>query len=105
MDERIRLAAKVFALSLLIAGLLVPTCAIGGLILYTLLDPLLPADDLASMGLFFFPFVGFGLPGVVAASRFTLLRKRHGLQVALYGNAVLLGTMGFAGFWVGAMGI
>ena len=105
MNEGIRLGVKVIGLSVLVAGFLIPACGFGGFLLYLILEPLMPADDLASIMLFFLPFLVLGLPSVIAGARLTLLHRRSDLQVGLYGTAFLLGALGFAGFWVGAMGI
>ena len=105
MNIDIPFVAKTLALSILVCLGMLVVCTVSGLFLYIALDPHMRADSLSSFALFFFPFVFVGVPLVIAASRLVLHRRRVGLVSLFLGITFLFGTLGFAGFMVGAMGI
>ena len=96
---------KTVALSLLAGFLLFVTTGFLGLLLYIVLDPRMPADDLASFGLFFLPSIVLGLPSLVITGGFAIQGRLPALPLVLLGVSVVFAILGFAGFWVGAMGI
>jgi hypothetical protein len=99
------LALKTLGLTLISAVAAIPSSGIAGFFLYIPLIEVLPPDTLAAFTLVFFPFAILGLPMLLLASRFALLKVRMRTCMALWLSTFLLGTLGFAGFWVGAMGI
>ncbi len=105
MQERIFFVLKVVGLGALLGVALTFTSGACGLFLYTVLDSRMSADQLATFSRFLLPALVIGGPSVFVMSRLLLLRRHGTVQAALAGATVLLGTLGFAGFWVGAMGI
>ncbi|MFK7988606.1 MAG: hypothetical protein AB8I08_21480 [Sandaracinaceae bacterium] len=103
--KRLGFVAAVLGASALATVLMIFASGFLGLFLYTFLIVRMHPDNLAGFSLFFLPFVGLGIPGLIVAVAFLLKRKRPLLILGLTAHAVVWGTLGFAGFWVGAMGI
>lgn len=103
--ERVVFAVAVLAVGLLVAALMLPVSGFAGMLLHSVLDPRMAADHLASFSLGFLPFLALGVPGLIVAARFAIRTEKLWLVVLLVAHAFLWSTLGFAGFWVGAMGI
>ena len=105
MREPLWFAFKALALSALVASVAAPLSGVLGMMVYLALDGPMHPDDLAAFMLFFVPCALFGVPALIGGSALVLRRRYPLLVIGLYALPVLLGTLGFAGFWVGAMGI